>query len=251
MKKKLLIFILTYKAKNKVYKVYKKINFKELKNFKTYLLISDDCSKDSTIIYSKKILKEFKNSKLIINKKNLGYGGNIKKCIAYAIKNKFEYAVMIHGDGQYSPKYIKSLLKILLEDNFYASTGSRLKSGVKSAIYGGMPIYKLIGNIFLTKFFNFVFNTNFKDAHTGLWAYKIKLFKKIKLKSLPNSFNFDQKIRISLIKNNLKIKEIPIQTIYADERSQLHIVYAIKFFFITLFYFLKLNYFFNKKDFKL
>ena len=81
MKKKLLIFILTYKAKNKVYKVYKQINFKELKNFKTYLLISDDCSKDSTIINSKKILKEFKNSKLIINKKNLGYGGNIKKCI--------------------------------------------------------------------------------------------------------------------------------------------------------------------------
>ena len=90
------------------------------------------------------------------------------------------------------------------------------------------------------------FNTNFKDAHTGLWAYKINLFKKIKLKSLPNSFNFDQKIRISLIKNNLKIKEIPIQTIYADERSQLHIIYAIKFFLITLFYFFRLNYFFNK-----
>ena len=89
---------------------------------------------------------------MIINKKNLGYGGNIKKCISYAIKNKFDYAVMIHGDGQYSPKYIKSLVKILLKNNYFASTGSRLKSGVKSAIFGGMPIYKLIGNIFLTKF---------------------------------------------------------------------------------------------------
>ena len=47
----------------------------------------------------------------------------------------------------------------------------------------------------------------------------------------------------------MKIKEIPIKTIYADERSQLHILYAIKFFFITVFYFLKLDYFFNRKDF--
>ena len=96
------------------------------------MLISDDCSKDSTILYSKKILKEYKNSKLIINKKNLGYGGNIKKCISYAIKNKFDYAVMIHGDGQYSPKYIKSLVKILLKNNYFASTGSRLKSGSRA-----------------------------------------------------------------------------------------------------------------------
>ncbi len=246
MKKKLLIFILTYKAKNKVYKVYKQINFKKLKKYKTYLLISDDCSNDSTISYSKKVLKEYRNSKLQINKTNLGYGGNIKKCIAYGIKKKFDYAVMIHGDGQYSPKYIETLVNILSKKDFHASTGSRLKSGIKNAIFGGMPIYKLLGNIFLTNFFNFVFNTNFKDAHTGLWAYKIDLFKKISLQKLPNSFNFDQKIRIELVKRNFKIKEIPIQTIYADERSQLHVIYAIKFFLITLFYFLRLNYFFRK-----
>ena len=79
-----------------------------------------------------------------------------------------------------------------------------------------------------------------------MWAYKLNIFKKIKLKSLPNTFNFDQKIRIEIIKNNLKIEEIPIKTIYADERSQLHIIYAIKFFLITLFYFLKLDFFLNK-----
>ena len=94
-----------------------------------------------------------------------------------------------------------------------------------------------------------LFKTNFKDAHTGLWAYRIEIFKKIKLKKLPNTFNFDQQIRIQLISKGMKIKEIPIKTIYADERSQLHILYAIKFFFITVFYFLKLDYFFNRKDF--
>ncbi len=245
-KEKLLIFIITYKAKKRVYNVFKKINFKQLKNYRVSLLISDDCSRDTTINYSRKILKNFKNSKLNINKKNLGYGGNIKKCLSYGIKNKFKYAVMIHGDGQYSPIYIKNLIKNLEKKKYFASTGSRLKLGLLRAIHGGMPLYKLVGNIFLTKFFNFVFKTEFKDAHTGMWAYRMDIFKKIKLKDLPDTFNFDQIIRIKLIQKKFLIKEIPIKTIYADERSQLHILYALKFFMISVIYFLKLDYFLRK-----
>ena len=248
-KDKLLIFIITYKAKKRVYNVFKKINFKQLKGYKAHILISDDASNDSTIFYSRKVLKEYKSSKLNINKRNLGYGGNIKKCIKYGIKNKFKYAVMIHGDGQYSPTYIKNLVSNLSRKDCYAVTGSRLKLGLKKAVIGGMPLYKLLGNVFLTKFFNFAFKTNFKDAHTGLWAYRVEIFKKVKLEKLPNTFNFDQQMRIQLIKKGMKIREIPIKTIYADERSQLHILYAIKFFFITVFYFLKLDYLFNRKDF--
>ena len=38
----------------------------------------------------------------------------------------------------------------------------------KKAIKGGVPLYKFIGNIVLTKIFNFICKTNFTDAHTGL-----------------------------------------------------------------------------------
>jgi hypothetical protein len=39
----------------------------------------------------------------------------------------------------------------------------------KAALKGGMPIYKFIGNIFLTKLFNFLYKTSFTDCHTGYW----------------------------------------------------------------------------------
>ena len=239
-KKRLLIFIITYKAEKRVYKVYKTINFKKLKKFNTNVLIGDDCSLDSTSKYIKKLNKESSILNYYMNKKNIGYGANIKKCISYAIKNKFNYAIMIHGDGQYSPKYIPEMINCLCKDNYQAVTGSRLLRGVPSALKGGMPFYKLAGNIFLTKFFNFTFKTKFKDSHTGLWGYNLTVFNKIELKKLPDTFNFDQLFRIKLIQENFKIKEIPIQTIYKDERSQLHILYAVKFFFITLNYFFRL-----------
>ena len=51
-----------------------------------FCLISDDASKDETVVFIKKIQgkKIFKN----INKKNLGYGGNIKKCLNFAKKKR-------------------------------------------------------------------------------------------------------------------------------------------------------------------
>ena len=54
MKKKILIFIITYKAKHRVMDVYQKIPFKKLSKFDCNVLISDDASKDETLAFIKK-----------------------------------------------------------------------------------------------------------------------------------------------------------------------------------------------------
>ena len=73
-------------------------------------------------------------------------------------------------------------------------------------------------------------NQKFTDAHTGLWAYNMNYLKDKKFNFLTNGFNFDHEFRFqNIIRKNL-IKEIPIQTKYGDERTQLHILYALKFF---------------------
>ena len=234
MKKKILIFIITYQASFRLKKVFDAIDFKKLKNYKVKIFISEDYSKDDTLEIAKAIYK--KNKSLVIlkkNKKRLNYGGNIKSCLNYAIKNNFDYAVMVHGDGQYHPKYILSIIKKLEQNDSAAVCGSRMINK-KNALKGNMPFYKFVGNIFLTKLFNVIYSTNFTDCHTGYWIYNFKYIKKNTLLSLTNTFNFDNQMRINLIKNKLEIKEIPIKTIYGNERSSMHIIYALKFFFETI-----------------
>ena len=239
-KKKLLIFIISYKASFRVKEVFDKIPFKRLKNFRINVLISDDRSMDDTIDYAKKIKKKDKRVFLNENKINLGYGAHIKKCLNFALKKKFNYAVMIHGDGQFNPRYIPDLLLKLEDNKVSAATGSRILSGINTVRSGGMPLYKMAGNILLTKLFNFLLNKKFTDAHTGLWAYNLNFLKNREFNLLTNSFNFDQEFRFKNVLNNNLIKEIPIQTKYGDERSQLHIKYAIKFFLnCILFFFVK------------
>ena len=118
MKKKKLVFIVTYKSSEKIYNIINKI--KKIRQFKNYdIYISDDNSPDNTIYYLKRIKN--KNITISYNKKNLGYGGNIKKCMKYAFKNNYEKAVMIHGDDQYHVKYVPKLFK-KLEKKKYSSS---------------------------------------------------------------------------------------------------------------------------------
>ena len=236
MKKKILIFIITYQASYRLKKVFDSIELKKLKNYKIKILISDDNSKgynskDDTLEVAKKIYK--KNKSLIIlknNKKRLNYGGNIKSCINYAIKNNFDYAIMVHGDGQYHPKFILPIIKKLEQNDSAAVCGSRMIRK-KNTLKGKMPLYKFIGNIFLTKLFNFIYSKNFSDCHTGYWAYNLKkINKKIFLNS-DNKFCFDIDLRIKLVKKKLEISEIPIKTFYGNERSSMHFIYAFRFFY--------------------
>ena len=235
MKDKILIFIITYKASYLVEKVAQKIPFGYLKNKNYKIYISDDDSKDDTINYIGEIKKKYQ-SKVIVNyiKKNVGYGANIKQCINYAYKNNYTHAVMIHGDNQYNPKYIAIMLENLFRNrNLSATVGSRMTKKI-NALRGKMPIYKFVGNIFLTGIFNLLYGTKFADCHTGYWAYNLRLIKKKDFQNLDNGFCFDIDLRLQLVSEKKLIKEIPIETFYGSERSSIHFIYAVRFFLKTI-----------------
>jgi len=237
MKKKILIFIVTYKASFRLLNLIQKIPYKKLSNYNYTIFISDDNSEDLASLKYIKIVKNRYGSKIKINynKKNLGYGGNIKKCISYAYKNKFQHAIMLHGDNQYNPKYIDSMLKLMSKKNYDAIVGSRLKKK-ENALKGNMPIYKYIGNIVLSKYFNIFFDTKFTDCHTGYWFYNLLNIPKKYFDRCDNNFCFDLDLRLQLVNKNKIIKEIAINTLYGTERSSFHIIYAVRFFYKVIKY---------------
>lgn len=230
---KILLFIITYKASYRIKKVINEIPFKFFRKFNYKILISDDFSNDNTKKYIQIIKKKHKRVILNFNSKNVGYGANIKKCMSYAYKHKYDYAAMIHGDNQYSPKYLNKMFDKIIKNKCISVTGSRMKIK-KNAIKGGMPFYKFLGNIVLTKIFNLFHETSFTDCHTGYWIYDLKKIKKKWLKEFDNGFLFDLDMRTKLVKEKQEIKEIPIYTRYGSERSSIHLKYALGFFIKTI-----------------
>ena len=194
------------------------IGFMISKFYDLEILIIDDCSNDKTFEISKKIKKKNSNFKfnILYNSKNQGYGGNQKIGYHYAIKKEFDYVVLLHGDGQYAPEQLPRLIKEIKEKNQDVVMGSRMISKI-SALKGGMPIYKLVGNIILTKLQNFLLNTKLAEFHSGYRVYSIRSLKSIPFFLNTNDFHFDTEILIQLFIINSKIKEISIPTFYGDE----------------------------------
>lgn len=227
MKKgKILVSLVAYNAENHIISVLKRIpdNFLNNKNFEVQILLLDDASADNTA----KIAKEsdiIKNEQITIikNEKNLGYGGNQKKGYNYAIQNGFDVVVLLHGDGQYAPEILKNMIEPILVGKADCVLGSRMVNR-KDALKGGMPLYKFLGNIFLTTFQNIVLGSSLKEFHTGYRAYNVTALKKIPFNANSNDFEFDTDIIIQLIDNKLKIWEIAVPTFYGEEISHVKVI---------------------------
>ncbi|MDC1365621.1 bifunctional glycosyltransferase/class I SAM-dependent methyltransferase [Pelagibacteraceae bacterium] len=222
MKKKLLVLIVAYNHEKFIKSVLDRIDDNLFKTYEVEVLINDDSSTDNTLNITKDYIKNNTNKKIkytvLSNPVNQGYGGNQKIGFLYAIKNNFDFVALVHGDGQYAPEYLETLIKPLNDENTDAVFGSRMinKNG---AIKGGMPFYKYIGNKILTFYQNKLFNKNFTEFHSGYRIYKVQSLKKIPYELNNNDHSFDNEIIIQLLIANLNIKELPIPTYYGDEIS--------------------------------
>src|SRR3989344_212095 len=88
-----------------------------------------------------KTLFELKKTKAIIinHKKNKGKGAALKTGFNYGIKNKYDYLILMDGDGQHSPSEIPKFLKEI-NNNYDLIIGCRKKRHSK------MPLIRRFTN---------------------------------------------------------------------------------------------------------
>ena len=227
---KILILITAFNVGKFITQVIKRIP-QSLYNNDVEILIIDDCSSDNTLQKIIEIKKNHRNIniKILSNIINLGYGGNQKIGYYYAIKNNFDFVVLLHGDGQYAPEKLENILEPLFKGKD-AVQGSRMINKF-DALRGNMPIYKFFGNIFLTKIQNFLTGMNLSEYHSGYRAYSVKSLKKIPFDLNSKYYHFDTQILIQLNLAGCQIEEVPIPTFYGKEISYLN---SIKYGFAIL-----------------
>ena len=214
---RVLIFIVAFNAEKTILNVLSRIP-PSVSKLNHEILIIDDCSRDKTFQSTVENLNEFKslNIKVLYNPEKQGYGGNQKLGYQYAIENGFDLVVLLHGDGQYAPEMLDEMISTLIREKADAVIGSRMIDGF-SALWGGMPLYKLLGNKFLTYIQNRLLKSRLSEFHSGYRAYRVQTLSKIPFELNTNDFHFDTEILIQLILGDFIIREIPIPTYDGDE----------------------------------
>ena len=177
------------------------------------ILLVDDVSRDGTVELARKL-----GLRVFAHEKNRGYGGNQKTCYTEALKLGGDIVIMVHPDHQYDPRVIPQLAAPLLNGECDAVFGSRMLGG--RPLEGGMPKWKYLANIYLTAFENATFYMYLTEYHSGLRAYSRHYLETVNFMADSDDFVFDSEIIAQGVIHGLRIKEIPIETRYFPEASQ-------------------------------
>jgi len=178
------------------------------------IILVDDLSRDGTIALARSL-----GLTVIVHERNTGYGGNQKTCYTEALKRGGEIMVMVHPDHQYDPTVIPHLVQPLLDGTCDAVFGSRMLGG--RPLEGGMPKWKYLANIFLTALENAAFYMYLTEYHSGLRAYSRRYLETVNFLANSDDFVFDSEIIAQGVLHKMVIREIPIETRYFPEASQI------------------------------
>lgn len=180
------------------------------------IILVDDASTDGTVALSRSL-----GLKTYVHERNTGYGGNQKTCYREALMLGADIVVMVHPDHQYDPSNIPQIVTPLLFNEADAVFGSRMMVP-RQALKGGMPLWKYVANIALTRFSNLILGAQLTEYHSGFRAYSRKIFETLQLEKNSDDFVFDTEIIVQLIHNGFRIKEIPIPTKYFKDASSIN-----------------------------
>jgi len=164
------------------------------------ILVINDCSNDET----ETILKQenINHINLILN---LGIGGAMQTGYIYALKNGYDIAVQIDGDGQHDPYNIKEILKPIQQNSADMVIGSRYveKTSYKT------PVFRKIGMMYFKNLVNLITNKKINDTTSGYRAVNkkvIKLFAEDYPKDYP-----EVEVLVKLNKKGFRVLEVPVE----------------------------------------
>src|SRR5260370_32367500 len=119
-KGRVLILVVSYNAKHFIARVLDRIPDSVWHNehFDAQCLIIDDSSSDGTFFEAASYIANGPDKPILLlhNPQNQGYGGNQKIGYFYAIENKFDAVLLLHGDGQYPSEMIEYMVRPILDD---------------------------------------------------------------------------------------------------------------------------------------
>ena len=135
---------------------------------------------------------------------NLGIGGAVQTGYRYALKNHYDIAIQIDGDGQHDIAYVEKLIEPIISGRADITIGSRFieREGFQSSVTRRMGISLLSGLIHVLCF------KKVRDVTSGFRAVNEK-FIKIYAENYPSDYPEPEAI-VAAIMHRGRIEEVPV-----------------------------------------
>ena len=217
--KRIVVVLPAYNAARTLEKTYREIPG----DIVDEVVLVDDRSADDTLA----VAKALGIRHAIQHDANRGYGGNQKTCYDVALGLGADIVVMLHPDYQYTPKLVRAMVSILVEEVYDLVLGSRILGN--GALKGGMPLYKYVANRALTAFENIVIGQKLSEYHTGFRAYRRRVLEGIPYRRNSDDFIFDNQVLVQAHALGFRIGELACPTKYFPEASTINFRHSLRY----------------------
>lgn len=188
----------------------------ELKLFgiKDVIIVNDGSGEEYKAIFEELAAK---GCVVLHHLKNRGKGCALKTGFNYIKENRNQFAciVMVDSDGQHS---IEDVVRI---SEFSKKNPELLTLGVRDFSTPGIPAKSLLGNRIASFVFAALYGKRISDTQTGLRAFGMPLLDFMS-KVKGDRFEYEIKMLISCIQENIPIRMIPIKVIYENSNEGTH-----------------------------
>lgn len=239
MEEKILLFIPGYNCEKQVIRVLDKLN-EEVMKYISEIIFINNRSTDNT---ENVVLEYKKNHNLPLhvlrNDNNYNLGGSHKVAFDYAMKNNFDYVIVLHGDDQGNIDDIVPVLKSGEYKQYDCMLGARF---MKSSKLGGYSKFRTFGNRVYNLLFSIVVRKRIYDLGSGLNIYSTKMLENKFYYKFPDrlTFNYCMILASHYYKHNIKF--FPISWREEDQVSNVKLASQATNVLKMLF-----KYFINKK----
>ena len=199
---RILLVIPAYNEEANILNVYDKI-LKHNKKFKTNydVIVINDGSKDNTEDVC--IKNNIPYISLICN---LGIGGAVQTGYKYAIDNNYDIAIQFDGDGQHDIRYVKDIIKPIIEKDVDMVIGSRfIENG--SSNFKSSKIRRIGINI-ISLFIKILTKKKIYDTTSGFRAINKRLIEEF-CNCYPVEYPEPVSI-VNVLQKGYLIKEVPV-----------------------------------------
>ena len=191
-------------------------------------LLVDDASRDDTVGIARAL-----GIRVLEHARNRGYGGNQKTCYREALECGADIVIMLHPDYQYDPRLVPMMILPLQLGILDVMLGSRVRTR-QECLESGMPLYKYLGNRFLTFVENICLGQNMGEFHSGFRAYRRAVLERLPFERFSDDFVFDSQMLVSAVDSGFRMGEIPVPVRYMPEASSIGFGRSVRYGLGTL-----------------
>ncbi len=185
------------------------------------ILVVDDGSTDATAELASRC-----GARVVVHKANSGKGSAIRTALAFAAKQGFEWVLFMDGDGQHPAVRLPDFIREMERGRADVIIGNR------QARDRAMPLHRRLSNGITSIIVSLLAGgRRIHDSQCGMRALRLEALRGLVF--FEKGFQLESEMLITLGRAGSRFVEIPLDTIYGNQKSSIRL-FSDTFRFIRL-----------------